>query len=890
MSNTIVYWHGICVEHFKNLCEALISRGQRYPLLGSSLPLGIANKKGHRTYEQQIPLSLVLDEYGRFNVWAGNIGAHQRGRVSLDHRLREASHIKDQVISLLQYLNEVLKDGKCCICFSFLLRCPNFRLYTALSIINGTRRPYEEASSSSESDSSDEDNCNGGAVAILDNSDTELQQLRQSIVKLVANLFKISIIIRKGNINQDRLLRSSKIDVSYYEPFDVQHAKNKFPSADNSLIERLGKAISRRRQYLKYREQHHEKLENPIQSSATSTRPDKDFQPLREDASKATSGARTDQKPTKPDPRTKVPVSHGSSTTASTFIMPNSKETINVDVDVYSESGTVSSYQPSLAGDEKLQLPPLPGESEDGRDFECPYCYTICKLTGTSNWARRREWKRHVFKDLQPYMCTFANCARADNMFERRTDWFRHETQLHRKEFSCNVQGHNSFEDKKGFIKHMEHEHGESTTQAQLLSVLALCERPLETTQSSCPLCHSEDAKDLTPKRLEKHLGRHMETLAMFALPRNYEKHDNKSVASDLAAGTSTSTTSSSSSHPSSKGAEAESVGYSYKESVDSIEAYLDYDAPFESIIRSFCAIEKSRDTMVPGYFAWQLQQSLMEEARNEHLEDQILIRKTAELLSRGTEDLKIADLVLLIYSISKSEDLTHLDSRELMRLNPKENLIFVIHCMIRVNSLSETRPNMTTRLEGLETDLRAVLKSEQDVMQNDISWDFVKPKIFVADSTITLLSRAIAALHLILSTSADDERLMSGWSGDSAYYITKACRILVTNLEKLVATTRGVEMDREIACLVEQEAWSQEQQVGTLLAISQKGERLSHSTSESSLLSLVDTFNKKVSGLFSLLGNYQLAGANDPHRNENLERTETYPSTGAETETTKSP
>ena len=95
MPDTIVHWHDVCLEHFKKLCATL-------------------EENGH-IYEQQIPLSLLADEYGRFNVWAGNIGAHQVGRLSLDYRLREASHIKEQVISLLQYLYEIIKDGKCCI-------------------------------------------------------------------------------------------------------------------------------------------------------------------------------------------------------------------------------------------------------------------------------------------------------------------------------------------------------------------------------------------------------------------------------------------------------------------------------------------------------------------------------------------------------------------------------------------------------------------------------------------------------------------------------------------------------------------------------------------------------------------------------------------------------
>ena len=91
MTGTIVYWHGICIASFDKLCATLES--------------------ADLSHGQKVACSSILDEYGRFNVWAGNIGAHQVGRVSLDFRLREAGHIKDQVIKLLQYLSEALGDG-----------------------------------------------------------------------------------------------------------------------------------------------------------------------------------------------------------------------------------------------------------------------------------------------------------------------------------------------------------------------------------------------------------------------------------------------------------------------------------------------------------------------------------------------------------------------------------------------------------------------------------------------------------------------------------------------------------------------------------------------------------------------------------------------------------
>ena len=65
---------------------------------------------GKSNGDQAVALRL-LNEFGRFRVWAGNAGAHRTGRVSLDHRLREASHIYDALTKLLGELKKNLDQG-----------------------------------------------------------------------------------------------------------------------------------------------------------------------------------------------------------------------------------------------------------------------------------------------------------------------------------------------------------------------------------------------------------------------------------------------------------------------------------------------------------------------------------------------------------------------------------------------------------------------------------------------------------------------------------------------------------------------------------------------------------------------------------------------------------
>ena len=127
-----------------------------------------------------------------------------------------------------------------------------------------------------------------------------------------------------------------------------------------------------------------------------------------------------------------------------------------------------------------------------------------------------------MYRDLQPYMCTFNSCSMADNMFERRSQWFNHELQIHRREWCCNEDHHEAFQDKDLFIEHLRHTHSELNLPTDLESVISLFERPVSTSTTSCPFCKNDETKGLSMKNLEKHLARHMEMLALFALPRSH--------------------------------------------------------------------------------------------------------------------------------------------------------------------------------------------------------------------------------------------------------------------------------------------------------------------------------------------------------------------------------
>lgn len=64
-------------------------------------------------YQEDISSQDIQDEFGRFKVWAENIGALQPRdlRSSLEYRLRDASRTRMQVQQFLDDLRESLAEG-----------------------------------------------------------------------------------------------------------------------------------------------------------------------------------------------------------------------------------------------------------------------------------------------------------------------------------------------------------------------------------------------------------------------------------------------------------------------------------------------------------------------------------------------------------------------------------------------------------------------------------------------------------------------------------------------------------------------------------------------------------------------------------------------------------
>lgn len=183
--------------------------------------------------------------------------------------------------------------------------------------------------------------------------DSELSQLTKEIADTIGNLLRLSMSLRNP-APHDRFMSTEYAKVRYFEANDKAHVEAKFPRASQTLIVRLGQALSQRRQYFRFRESHHEKLSRGLSDSGPS-------------ASGAQSTIASSIPSAMRDPGA-VPV-YG-----------------ELDEDEHSDTGfSQTSFATTAPDSDRLRIPSLPKKSHDG-PFECPFCFMLISVCSTHQW------------------------------------------------------------------------------------------------------------------------------------------------------------------------------------------------------------------------------------------------------------------------------------------------------------------------------------------------------------------------------------------------------------------------------------------------------------------------------------------------------------------------
>ncbi|RPB25170.1 hypothetical protein L211DRAFT_822583 [Terfezia boudieri ATCC MYA-4762] len=482
---------------------------------------------------------LLKDTWARFNVWTSNIGALQRGRASLDFRLRHAD-VKEEVIRLLRHLNSTLAQLLDIICG---IRQQEV-WYSTDEVFKFGGGEFSDMDSDEEDSSEDLQQSLGvssnsaSGVGSEPQRMTESNELALAMGEALRGLFQLSMFIHKST-RQNKFASFAADRGEIETQIDIRHVQDRFPFARKNpeLIERLGKANARRRQWLAYKKKHRAKLGRQPSLDLKCESPTKG--PRRWSLPLGTGLLLEDYVEKGVDIRSDRSERTGlSSTIASTFYAVPSLEPDEESQG--SEAGySETTYSESVKGGSEIAMsyfPQPPLESVNGNPFECPYCFQIVSI------MRRTSWAKHVYSDLGSYVCTQKGCSHPP--FDSAHQWFDHELEAHRLKWFCGSCS-SVLSSAKSFQEHIRQEHPNllsTSGTGELQALTDRAERPIQQILATeCPLCDYDEilkqrrrlngselgvAGNSEPitlrlKTFRRHLGRHLEQLALFVLPMN---------------------------------------------------------------------------------------------------------------------------------------------------------------------------------------------------------------------------------------------------------------------------------------------------------------------------------------------------------------------------------
>jgi len=154
--------------------------------------------------------------------------------------------------------------------------------------------------------------------------------------------------------------------------------------------------------------------------------------------------------------------------------------------------------------------------------------------------------RHHLFQDLAPYYCIFDDYTNGLQLFSHSSDWISHMQRYHvLPEWYCTVSFcfGSSFESEELYRQHMHAVHAlyaDTINDVRLNTLARINRRPKAEVFSECRFCAGIppdwDVDSWSPlelqNQLQRHVGRHMQSLALISLP--FDNMRSESCSSDL--------------------------------------------------------------------------------------------------------------------------------------------------------------------------------------------------------------------------------------------------------------------------------------------------------------------------------------------------------------------
>lgn len=172
-------------------------------------------------YEGRISLSSWQNQLDRLQDWPPRAQYSGKDAFSLDYLLRDSHHIQSHLLWLISGLERLINRS---------LRLSNNHSLTEKTECDSNNQNMRRQFMSEE----------------------ELSRILDSISRTTDCLYQMQLAIQRP-AQESLLSRISRAKIKSYEDFDKENIRDKYPQADQILVDRLGLATSKRRAILKFR-------------------------------------------------------------------------------------------------------------------------------------------------------------------------------------------------------------------------------------------------------------------------------------------------------------------------------------------------------------------------------------------------------------------------------------------------------------------------------------------------------------------------------------------------------------------------------------------------------------------------------------------------------------
>lgn len=126
--------------------------------------------------------------------------------------------------------------------------------------------------------------------------------------------------------------------------------------------------------------------------------------------------------------------------------------------------------------------------------------------------------RAHVIHDLRPYVCTFPDCSEETRTFDRLEEWTQHEVYSHQLRWCCPSHPERVYDSRQSFSAHMDSTHGDELDGTSREAFFRICEMYPSAAGRDCPICLTSIGDFWA---LQKHIGKDLVRISLFALPRS---------------------------------------------------------------------------------------------------------------------------------------------------------------------------------------------------------------------------------------------------------------------------------------------------------------------------------------------------------------------------------